>query len=463
MRFPFSAKWMDSGPVDERCRYVEVNPGVLLLCATPLALAVARDDAGKGQVLLFPFFTTENDWDTYINIVLLSEANDEVLKVRVLDGVDGNVVNTFNVYAKVGENWRAALAQVEAGKPILRVAEGSCTIAADGAFGGRGTDFPLNTATGLIEIYRVSVRRAAGSNVLSDSSCEELAARWAAGGAWAVAPGDGLVVDATQPEIIGHFDLVNVLLGLSSEQPAIGLRDFSAFIPHTAPDAISPNLADAEPVARLSSGQVVVPDSGEGIDAIALLLSTKEEGTITNDVVLSTEVAARTDWIVSFPLRGYKEYGDYEVEIDGEMRTCNEKELHDGPPPYFEKPLRSPWSSWGGGPGIRVWDDLDPTPMAKYSPFLCYSANVLTFGDSSPVLLPSDSLLQETLDIGGSSLEFPSESFAVSYRFADGLSAPTANDGRPVVAYRVTTFVNGTLNGGSVLANYMFMRPHIVQ
>ena len=228
---------------------------VFLAIATQIAHAAVRDDSGKGQVLLFPFFTTENGWDTYINIVLLAEAHDEVLKVRVLDGVDGAVVNTFNVYAKVGENWRAALTEGVNDKPVLRIAEGSCTISADGSFGGNGTDFPLNTATGLIEVYRVSVRRASGGIIICDTSCEELAQRWDTGGAWQQNSMDGLVGDDTQPEVIGHFDLVNVPLGLSSEQPAIGLREFAEFVPHTAPDATRPSLDDATPVARLDTGQ----------------------------------------------------------------------------------------------------------------------------------------------------------------------------------------------------------------
>ena len=33
----------------------------------------------------------------------------------------------------------------------------------------------------------------------------------------------------------------------------------------------------------------------------------------------------------------------------------------------------------------------------------------------------------------------------------------------PVFGFRATTFINGTLEGGSVLANYMTMRPHVVQ
>lgn len=436
---------------------------IMLACNVTIANAVERNDAGKGQVLLFPFFTTENGWDTYLNIVLLSERYDEVLKVRVLDGVDGAVVNTFNVYTKVGENWRAALGQVETKEPVLRVAEGSCVISGDGSFGGKGTDFPLNTATGLIEIYRVGVRDTRGRNALSDFSCQQLAQRWGVGGLWEADPMEGLDEVDSQPEIIGHFDLINVSLGLSSEQPAIGLRDFSPLVRHTAPNDTSPNLEDAAPTARLDTGEIVVPASGEGIDAIALLLSTKEEGTITNDVVLSTDVAANTDWIVSFPLRGYREYGDYEVEIDGAMRMCNENEGTAEPELYIERRLTRIWSSWGGVPGFRGLIAFDPTPTVRYSPILCYSVNVLTFGDNPPVLLAPESILHDIVGTGGYDWVFPSESFAVSYKFTDGVSEPSANDGRPVVAYRVTKFVNGALNGGGVLANYMFMRPHIVQ
>jgi hypothetical protein len=434
-----------------------------LVCFTPFALAVERSDNGKGQVLLFPFFTTENGWDSYINTIL-SVSDRKYLKVRVLNGVDGAVVNSFNVYIKQAENWRAALAQIEPNNPILRVSEGYCTISSDGSFGGPGTDFPLNTSTGLIEVYQVGVRDDRLTNVLMNASCEELAQRWEEGGAWDENPMADLNVTELHADIIGQFEIINVARGLSSEQPAIGLRDFMPSIPHTAPGSNSPNLADAEPIARLDTGEIVQPESGEGIDAVALLLSTRK-GTITNDVVLSTEVAASTDWIVSFPLRGYKDYGSHQVEIDGVMRTCNENEPTGDAAVYIDTQLHNHWTSWGGG---RYWSgtllEIDPVPPQRYTPFLCYAVNVLTFGDTAPILLSPGSILQENVGlVPDGDLQFPSDSFTVTYTFSDGSSLPEKNDGRPVVAYRVTSFVNGTLEGGNVLSNYLFMRPHVVE
>ena len=432
----------------------------MLLTSLP-NFAVERDNGGKGQVLLFPFFTTENGWDTYLNVVLLSVRTDEVLKVRIIDGDDGAVVDTFNVYTKVGENWRAALAQVEPGQPILRVADGSCTIASDGTFGGPGTDFPISTLTGLVEIYRVNVMDARGSRVLEDSTCQELAQRWDLGGSWAEDPMSDLSLDDSQPEIIGHFDLVNVSRGLSSEQPAIGLRDFSQEIAHTDPSSSSPSLLDSNPIARLGSGTLVEPSSGEGIDAVALLLST-QEGSIVNDVVVGSGVAASTDWIVSFPLRGYKSYGENEVEVDGRTLTCNENEIDELAMPFIETRLYFPWASWGGLQLTRGTSVLDPPPVVRYSAFLCYTVNVLSFGTGAPIFLNDDSPLQQFVGLNPGGVEVIEGSFGASYRFSDGFADLESSIGRPVVAYRVTSFVNGTLDGGNVLANYLFMRPHVV-
>ena len=111
------------------------------------------------------------------------------------------------------------------------------------------------------------------------------------------------------------------------------------------------------------------------------------------------------DWIASFPLRGYKDFGDYHVEIDGVMRT---------------------------------------------------------FEENSPIFLTPGSRLQESI-AEGKGFEFPSESISVRYNFSDGNSDSTKNDGRPVVAYRVTSCVTGILDGGNVLSNFMFLRPHIVE
>ena len=428
----------------------------LLLVYLPAVTAVERNNFGKGQVLLFPFFNAENGWNTLINVTLPPFFLGHILKVRVLDGEDGVAVNTFNVYAQSHQNWRAAIIQDNEGQAFLQVAEGACTISESGQSGGPGTEFPLAARTGMLEVYQVSYYvRIIGQEL----ECEELAERWQSGGAWTIDPLRDLQPQNT--EIVGHFDLVQVEQGLSAEHSATGLKDFTGTIPHTAPgDVESPSLADADPMATLSSGVEVEPDSGEGIDAIALLLATRD-GTMTNDVVIAPSIGANTDWIVSFPLRGYERYGDHEFEIDGVDRTCNANTLTNGGQGILRRLTDSPWIGWGGGVRFgQIFSDITPDPVLPYSLFLCYSVNVLAFEDQSPTLLPEDSKLFTPVALSSAPLP---PSVTLRYTFSDGLSEPDKNDGRPVLAFRATTFANGTLNNGAVLANYMILKSHLVE
>lgn len=427
----------------------------MLFAYIPLATAVERDYFGEGQVLLFPFFTVENDWDTYVN-VSLTPRDENILKLRVLDGADGNVVDTFNVYTRQNENFRAAIYKDDNGQPFLRVIEGACVISETGELGGVGNDLPLATGTGLLEVYSVSYELVGAASSLD---CDSLAARWLPGGAWALDPLENL--RPRSRDIVGHFNLVNVEQGLSAEHSATGLKNFLEFIPHTAPEnGGSPSLTDADPIAKLANGDEVEPETGEGIDAIALLLSTQNTATIVNDVVTSEAIGASTDWIVSFPLRGYKDYGSYPAEVDGVMRTCSQHTVPANGPSVDVSVSNYPWLSWGGGDATGGSNDIDPSPVASWAAFLCYSINVLSFNEDPSIFLPPSSKLLTAID---PRVLPESPSSTVAFAFTDGRSDPDKNDGRPVLAFRATTFVNGTLDGGSVLANYMILKPHVVR
>lgn len=373
----------------------------------------------------------------------------------MLDGSDGKVVNTFNLYTRDNENLRAAIAKGDDGQAFLRIVEGSCAISDTGEFGGAGTDFPLATLTGMLEVYVMSYEVVGPASSLG---CDVLAARWQPGGAWASDP----LQDLRQRDlsIVGHFDLINVAQGLSSEHSATGLTNFAEVIPHTSPEnSDSPNLAEADPIAKLPSGEVVEPETGEGIDAVAILLSTRN-GNIINDVVTSAEVGASTDWIVSFPLRGYKTYGSYTAEVDGVMRICNQDSIGGNGPSVSLRADQYPWFGWGGGDTSGGSNDIDPSPVVPWAAFLCYSVNVLAFNESRSIFLPPDSKL---LTVVNPRVLPEAPSSTLSFAFTDGRRAADDSVGRPVLAFRATTFVNGTLNGGTVLANYMILKPHRVK
>src|SRR6056297_1840456 len=131
-----------------------VFASMLLLTFAVTAFAVERAPDGRGEVLLFPLVTAENGWDTYLNL-RADPAGGQIVRLRVLEGRDGAVVNAFNLYLLPGENWGAAVTQ-SGGGTLLRIAEGSCVIADNGARGGAGAEFPLDLDIGMAEAYTIS-------------------------------------------------------------------------------------------------------------------------------------------------------------------------------------------------------------------------------------------------------------------------------------------------------------------
>jgi len=350
--------------------------GLLFSMSIGHSWAAYLSPEGSGQVLLFPFVTSGNGWDTYLGLNLYPRGR-QVVKLRFLDPATGEVTDTFNIYSSEGENWRAAVTETSEGTRLL-IGEGSCTIASNGELGGPGALFELSHPTSLAEAYLVSRDL---HEELAEATCEELAARWDDEGAWTLDPNDGLSVPPFQWDVFsGYFDLIRVDQGLSAALPAQAINDFSELIPHTAPDSELPNLASADPVAALPTGVTVEPESGLGIDAIALILTTRDLSRIGNDVITVDGIAASTDWIITFPLRPYGHQGGYTLEIDGENRLCDPNGTISESPPSILTSGGTYWTVSGGGDSNygSGATSIDPPPRVEYEPFLCNVLNVVS-------------------------------------------------------------------------------------
>lgn len=423
-----------------------------MFCFQGHALAASLDANGRGQVLLFPFVTSQEGWDTYLGLNLGPPGH--IVRLRFLDPVDGKELHTFNVYSNFGENWRAAVTHEESG-PVLRIGEGSCTVSDSGSFGGVGTDFDLDFPLMMVEAYSFS-------SYLDDSlmqlSCADIAARWETGGIWRTDPEDGLTTSGSSRSltISGYFDLVNVQRGLSSAENATALMDFASELSHSAPDDGEPNLGSADPISILPNGDEY--QFTTGIDAIARLLSVGFFKSVANDVITAKSIAASTDWIVTFPLSGYQIYGLDTAIIDGETRRCSSSGLVTESEPSIEQAEYFPWTYQGTGVSVSGGGSaIGTVPTRRYLPFLCYAVNTLTFGDATPIFQTDGSV--HNFRLSGIEGSMDDVVYWVSYEFRDGGVLP--NDiYRPLIGFRATTYVNGTLNGGAVLANYMAIRKH---
>jgi len=110
--------------------------------------------------------------------------------------------------------------------------------------------------------------------------------------------------------LMGEAYLLNFAEGLSATYEPTVLSDVIAGTVHSAPDVESSNLAEAEPVSVMD-GVEMEPLSGEGIDAVAMVIS-RGGRYVVNDVITDRSINARTDWRVSYPLTRYRNYKPFD-------------------------------------------------------------------------------------------------------------------------------------------------------
>ncbi len=418
-----------------------------------------------GEVLLVPYFGTENGWDTLLTLGADPDGPPLAVRVRFIDGESGEVATSLNVYGLSFESWRVSLTADGAGGSTLRVAEGLCFVDEQLQAGGEGDSITIPTQVGMMEVYVMGGLTGESQYTWKEEFCDDLAARWAPGGIWESDPQQDIAseLDTWNSGLMGEVTLVNVAEGLAvSYQPA-ALNELMGEVPHTAPGNSSPNLADADPVA-LVGGELIEPASGEGIDAVALAL-TGNAFNVYNDVISSPDINARTDWVLSYPLTPYKNYKPYSTESDGEILDC--EVFGDLEPEGGDSTVEDAPSTEGG---ILTWGqrtagglpvlDITPVRPLTFALSLCRPVNVVAFGKNEAVLVPSDSVLltQQPDQILPDLTKAPSAGLR-------WLPSPGPYPGvpRPVLGFRLSVFSNGVLDGGTVMRNYGILRPHLRQ
>ena len=104
--------------------------GVAGIAGTAQAVNINPD--GTGQVLLYPYYTTNDGNQTLISVVNTTEQA-KAVKVRFLEGFNSREVLDFNLYMSREDVWTAVLADssafgAEAGVPHLYTTDSSCTV-----------------------------------------------------------------------------------------------------------------------------------------------------------------------------------------------------------------------------------------------------------------------------------------------------------------------------------------------
>ena len=90
------------------------------------AQAVNLNPDGLGQVLIYPYYTS-NDGNATILSVVNTTDNAKAVKVRFKEGFNSREVLDFNMYMSAYDVWVAAIADDE-GTPTLYIPDSTCTV-----------------------------------------------------------------------------------------------------------------------------------------------------------------------------------------------------------------------------------------------------------------------------------------------------------------------------------------------
>lgn len=283
-----------------------------------IAQAANLNPDGLGEVLLYPFYTVEGGHQTLISITNTTNKT-KAVKVRFLEAKNSFEVLDFNLYLSPWDMWVGQITEEGTDGAKLVVADNSCTVpnsVANNTTDINGTHFrsfaitdaigdvPSRVREGHIEIIEMgelndSVLEAAakhdGTGV--PANCGALENAWLNGSF-----GNNARITSPTGGLYGVAHLVNVTEGKDYSYDAVAIDGFSNRADHSDPGSIAPSLASASPaISRVfNADSVVTSNWSSGIDAISALFMHK---TVMNDFIRDTAVAAKTDWVITFPTK----------------------------------------------------------------------------------------------------------------------------------------------------------------
>ena len=434
------------------------------LGAVGSANAVHVNYDGLGQVLLYPYYTVQNGFDTYIHVVNTT-SRVKAVKVRFLEGKNSQEVLDFNLYLSPYDEWAAELNKSTNGT-IIKTADTSCTAPAIPAGGVefRNTEYKADsvkdlgrTREGHIEIIEMgevdSAVYADYATHVNGVPANCAAIRAAANGVFNSVT---TLISLPTGGLYGYATLINVNGGIATSVDALALDGFFSSLDtyadlHTITGSLAPSLESVNTAATILSGiNTYTFDNGDIDNVSALLMHTA----ILNDYVIAPDIAAMTDWVITFPTkRAYVNGASaplapfQEKWVPSLSKSCDPITMT-----YFDREE-----------GTQTPAEGDFSPTEEPGAFtLCNETNTLSIVTEetagAQIFGAAYTNKELTLDAGFEAgwlkVAFPDDSTLTNDRLlTDG---STTVFGLPVIGFAAISYENGTLtvDGVNVLSNY---------
>lgn len=405
--------------------------GGVMVSAPAQAVNVSQDNLG--EVLLFPYYTVNNGFDTIFTVTNTTDKT-TMFKIRFREARNSREVRDFNVILSPYDMWTGAVTTGAAGVPVIRTYDQSCTapvlpasasnpgareveftsIAYDGtdsnplfAYDNGGKD-AARMNEGYFEIIEMAVSSIAEEAITSDNlveyktqhvdgvprDCATVATYFDdAANLTNGATGSGKFATFVPPADVlkGHSMFIDVDTGKSMEATPTHLAHFQdnqtiIFKPgNLAPDlknghgfATHPgwvqasNIVGNTSVALMGAPRYVGGAPAAGIvDSVDMISQILTAESVINEFV--ADGANGTDWVVTFPTKHY--YVDYALEI----------------PPFADNFPDN--GSSCDAVELKLWNREEKTAIPSSGGFspaptgsstqLCNEVNILTFNGSN--------------------------------------------------------------------------------
>jgi hypothetical protein len=486
------------------------------------AQAVNINPDGLGQVLIYPYYTTNNDNVTLLSVVNTSD-NAKAVKVRFTEGQNTREVLDFNLYMSAYDVWTASIGMDEDGEPALTTNDTTCTVPY--LFGNGGTqkflpyaltDGGSESITRATEGHFEMIEMGTLTNESEDSAdaathvdgvpanCAQLVAAWTdpddkvAGdeGYWLMDPFTDM--DAPSGGLFGGAAIVNVARANMASYDAIAINGFATDvfandILHQEPGSVLPSLNSGnvyDGTVFLDNG--TIQNSGplpRGVDAVSYVFMHDQ---IMNEYTTEGSIGGQTEWVVTFPTKHFYVYGPSAgQDVPVRPFTSVWDSESDNPTACEVVSLDTIWDREEQTivkpniPGEVVPPIVSPAPPGEINPVnpiipfeLCYETSVIRFGDPDDVGSQTPMLGSYNFhNIDNTALGFQNgwarlqmddypydanEDGDIDSNEEQFSRADLGGlNGLPVTGFAVQTFQNGFLGeGGNTIGNYGGIYKH---
>lgn len=422
------------------------------LSAGCAANAVELAVNGQGQVLIYPLYSVESGYDTAIHLTNTNSLHPVTAKVRILEGLNGQVVHSFNLYLNEYDTWTGVLVRSETGARLVS-ADASCTVPslpAEGVELGAGDpELAARSRVGTLEVIETGVSMAPASQSEASAlmqlfygypaDCGRFSAAFAEGGVWAQNSKAGLA--PPEGQLFGSVTMTNVMNGEQIALDATALLDFSQHARQTRPEDPEPTLAQSETVSAKMRGTSV--SFRNGAEAVTALLTRRSAD---GEFAYGAGLNAETEWAVTFPTKAY-------LNADPEASRYS---------PFYSSTIKEGRQCehlLGEYTGRDGWGQHDYVAAD-----LCAITNIMGFGDSDILggRYVRAQLQAPVIDTGWVSfnLQHPGRIMGPPDQYRDLAAYPTPApfnlEGLGMIGFSVIRIQNGDVGG--LLSNYVSVK-----